>query len=318
MACDYRYCFAPESSCNLGSEDYRQCAHWTGTSDVIPDEGPDDGGGRLPWSGNSFGVIDLQFVASRSNPTVIGVLGSPNAGKTTLLVASYLLLSHGRRLTGRLFSGSYTLGGWEHLAQSLRWGPPGYGPAFPPHTGSGAGRMPGLLHLALRQEDGALEDLLLTDAPGEWFERWAIDRDAPEAEGARWMARHADAFLLLADSDALAGPDRGEARIVLSALARRLGAEVRGRPVAVVWSKSDIAVPDSIRAALGEVFTKAFADYREFRASVVDHGPDDLGHAAFLDSVGALLDQGRGRAPVSILSLPVVREDDPLLAFKGR
>src|SRR3712207_7219078 len=41
----------------------------------------------------------------------------------------------------RSFAGSYTLGGWENLAHSLRW-QGGHGPMFPPHTSTGAVRMP--------------------------------------------------------------------------------------------------------------------------------------------------------------------------------
>ncbi len=47
--------------------------------------------------------------------------------------------------------------------------------------------------------DGAW-DVLLTDAPGRWFSQWALYEEAPAAEGARWIARNADAFLVFADS----------------------------------------------------------------------------------------------------------------------
>jgi hypothetical protein len=141
----------------------------------------------LPWSSNSLGIVDLQFIAGRSKPLLIGIIGPHNAGKTTLLTVLYLLLSQGWRVKGRRFVGSYTLGGWENLAHSLRW-TPNQGPHFPPHTPNDAGRLPGLLHLAFRRDDGVLEDVLLTDAPGEWFERWAIDKGAPNLDGARWIS----------------------------------------------------------------------------------------------------------------------------------
>ena len=45
-----------------------------------------------------MGLVDLGFVTGRGKPIVVGIVGSQNAGKTTLLAAWYLLLGRGTRL----------------------------------------------------------------------------------------------------------------------------------------------------------------------------------------------------------------------------
>ena len=108
----------------------------------------------------------------------------------------------------------------------------------------------------------------MTDAPGEWFRTWALNRDAAPAEGARWAAEHADALLLIADRGALAGPDRGAARTDVQLLARRLAAELRERPVALVWTKSDITVDDYTEQAVRNTVLRSLPSAAEFRVSV--------------------------------------------------
>ena len=171
---------------------------------------------------------------------MVGIAGPQNAGKTTLLGAWYLLIGRGALTDSeRQFAGSYSLAGWEAVAGSLRWAP-GQAPTFPPHTTSRSGRAPGLLHLAFREDDSFRpNDLLFTDAPGEWFQKWALDRDSAEAAGARWVADLADILLLVADREGLAGESMGAARNSIQLLARRMAAERRGRPIALVWTKSD-------------------------------------------------------------------------------
>lgn len=319
--CTYEYCYAPNSSCNLGEINLADCPHWRETAKKAkPDESIEgtakDDSYLLPWSGNSLGTVDLEFIAGRSKSSVIGVVGSHNAGKTTLLTAIYLLLSKGYRLPNHTFAGSYTLGGWENLADPLRWHA-GQFPKFPPHTSSNAGRLPGLLHIAFRDQAEVHRDVLLTDAPGEWFERWSIEEDAPDAEGARWVNRYADIFLLFADSAALSGPSLGEARMRLIAQAQRLGKELSGRPVAVIWSKSDVEVPEGIKESLRKYFRRFFTSYTEFTVSVhLGQKPSLITHDEILRLLAWLLDY-RVSSSATSLSLPIVAPEDHLLAFRG-
>jgi hypothetical protein len=295
--CSRPNCFAPETACNLGSE-LADCPFFgrsgRGAVGVVDPEGIPSAQERdyerervadfqrehvdsapLPWTGNSLGTIDLEFLSARSNPRILGLVGNQNAGKTTLLTVLYLLLHAGGSPSARQFCGSFTLGGWEALSQHLRWSGV-QGLTFPPHTPRGLRRMPGLLHLAFRHAspsaDGCLkdsyEDVLLTDPPGEWFGAWTVDRDAASAEGARWIATNADAFAFLVDSEALAGPERGNAREQVLRLSQRLGECVRGRRVAVIWTKADVPVRDSIRTAINEALDRDLPGHRSFSVQV--------------------------------------------------
>lgn len=315
VKCPHPDCWAPEIACNLG-HDLEQCRHYKGVATKEGQEDAQEDTFLLPWSGNSFGTVDLQFIAGRSKPTLIGLVGAHDAGKTTLLTTLYLLLSQGWQPKRRRFAGSYTLGGWENLAHFLRW-KPDQAPSFPPHTSFNAGRTPGMLHLAFRRDDASLEDVLLTDAPGELFTRWAIDKTAPELDSARWLARHADAFLFLVDSDALSGSSRGDARTSTLTLAERLNDELDGRPVAVVWAKSDVEVKESLRDALTTRFGKLFPLRQEFRVSVQrEEGKAQVTEKSFIDLLSWLL-MTRRPAQTEYLPLAVQRTDDAMIAYRG-
>lgn len=318
--CSQPHCFAPDVACHLGEDHPNECAAWQGAASV-PEykDGSEIPPGELllPWSGNSLGSDDLPFVTGRSGPKVVGIVGPQNAGKTTLLAAWFLLLGRGTyRMKSHRFAGSYSLGSWEGIAHALRWAGDG-GPAFPPHTPSGGGRSPGLLHLGLRHRGGNLEDILCADAPGEWFRRWALDREAVGAAGARWIGEHADVFLLVADSESLSGPQRGVARGDLVMLARRLGAERRDRPVAIVWTKVDLSVPPEIRSTIRDVVGREIPDADEFAVSV--HASGAGGEAGARDpgpGFLALLDWViTARRPPLDLRRPATTTADPFLAY---
>ena len=103
-----------------------------------------------------------------------------------------------------------------------------------------------------------MEDVLFTDAPGEWFTQWVRNRSSDEARGARWIADHASHFLFFVDRAALAGPDVGKVRENTLALARVLADYKRDRPIDVIWAKSDLkpdeAVEKPVRARLADFF----------------------------------------------------------------
>lgn len=95
-----------------------------------------------------------------------------------------------------------------------------------------------------------MKHLLFADAPGEWFKLWAVNRDSPGCEGARWLSENADMFLVLADQGSLAGEDRGVARITAQTLIRRVSSEHGTRPVCLVWTKSDVEISPEIRSSV--------------------------------------------------------------------
>ena len=186
-----------------------------------------------------------------------------------LLAAWYVLLAGGASPSPeQRFCGSYSLAGWEDVANALRWDPGPVPPSFPPHTTSQSTRVPGLLHLSFRRGKGGPANYLVTDAPGEWFRDWALNQEALGAEGARWAAEHADAFVLVADREALAGQHRAAARTDMQILARRLGVEAAGRPVALVWTKADIPVDSDTEAKVRKVVNRAIPSVAEFTVGV--------------------------------------------------
>jgi hypothetical protein len=316
-ACSRPTCFAPDSTCDLGYLDRAKCQGWKRLDEAAADQvGTETDELLLPWSGSAIGLVDLGFVAGRTKPLVVGIVGPQNAGKTTLLAAWYLLI--GRGLTGsdnRRFAGSYSLAGWEAVASALRW-TPGQQPGFPPHTTSRSGRAPGLLHLAFRTENGGVRGYTFTDAPGEWFQKWAVNREAVEGEGARWVAEHADLFLLIADREALSGPNMGSARGSLQILARRLAAERSGRPVAFVWTKSDVAVAPEMEKAVRDAVLGPMPDAREFSVSIAASasGPSDTGQGLL-----KLLDWTLEIRRECVSLLPVeASSSDPLFMFGAR
>ncbi|OLF53920.1 hypothetical protein BTN82_12730 [Pseudomonas chlororaphis] len=299
-ACSRPSCFAPDCSCDLGFVNHTKCPSWgAGGEEVSASSVVDANSLLLPWSGSALGLSDLSFVAGPGKPMVVGVVGPQNAGKTTLLAAWYLLIGRGLACSEkRRFAGSFSLAGWEALAGSLRWSP-GNPPNFPPHTSSRGGRAPGLLHTSFRGGSGDVRSYLFTDAPGEWFQKWSMNRDAPDAQGARWVAEHADMFLLIADRQALAGENKGSARSALQVLSRRLAAERADRPVAIVWTKADVSIAPEIETAVRDAVLKLMPDTREFLVSISGSGDDHNKGQGLLELLDWALDIRRTR-----LSLP--------------
>ena len=312
--CPQETCFWSDGAgCGLGYLDPSRCPALNAAPTAMQDDQSPSEAVTMPWSGGVLGLADLGFVAGRSKPMVLAVMGPHRAGKTTLLGALYLLLGRGARVDDRLrFSGSCSLAGWEVVANSLRWEPGSTPPAFPPHTSSRSARIPGLLHLAFKEHQGRRRDYVMTDAPGEWFRKWAVERDASDAEGARWSAEHADAFLLIADREALAGREKGAARTGIQLLARRLAGELQGRPVALVWSKSDVSLPSDMEEAVRSAVLRVIPNAVEFAVSIMP-GPDGTENVqGFLDLLRWALNV---RRPTVRLPGPAGDSLDPVFTF---
>ncbi|WP_348652732.1 hypothetical protein [Polyangium sp. 6x1] len=255
--CSNPHCFVDDGElCRDGKLNPAECPFWSASKAEATPSPPTETSARVPWSGSALGVADLANLAPRGRSILIGVLGAHDAGKTTLLTGNYLQLLRGQTLADARFAGSRTLGAWESLAAWTRFEDAARRPSFPPHTPRGTSRIPGLLHFALRGPKDEFRDVLLTDAPGEWFARWSVQEDTPEAEGARWIVRHADAFLVFADCIRLSGPKRGQARNDTRQLLERLGNHVGHRPTVLVWAKADHAPPDGIRTAICRVLNE--------------------------------------------------------------
>lgn len=270
-------------------------------------------GRRANWTGSAMGLTDLEPLAARSRLLLIGLAGVENAGKTTFLALLYSLLRQGQAVPGYRFAGSHTLPGWELLAGFLTFRDSTNQVSFPPHTTRNAGRVPGLLHLALKDEDGHLLDVLFTDAPGEWFSEWRNSQLAEAAAGAEWIHQRGDGFLLFADCEELAGPNRGAARSQVQMVADRLLSNLGKRPLGLVWAKSDVEnTRPAIRTSITEHIQRGGPQhYQEFAVSVKNE-PQQW-HAQVLETVAWLLDTLRHEPGTPLPAVARAESDDLFL-----
>lgn len=248
--CSHDTCFAPDTACVLGN---LACEHLAAGEGSVPAAAA--GGAALPWSGLPLGLADASVVAATARHRVVALVGLAEAGKTTALAAHWVAARRGGGRHGRMFAGSYTLIGWHQIARHLQWVPFGSG-GFPPHTSAAGSRVPALLHAGYDLGDAPLH-AFYTDVPGEWFRAWAYDETS--SEGASWIATNADAFVLVADSAALAGAERGTARADYEALAERLASIAHGRNVVAMRTKADIDVSAPVLSHIEALNRRLFA-----------------------------------------------------------
>ena len=267
--CSRVHCFAPDTGCLDGSLEFADCHHWEAIDTAAANE---SAGERPPWSGHALGAVDLEVVTAPSRGRLVAIVGAPKAGKTTALATYFIRLRRGYRPSGYTFAGSYTLLGWAAVARHLGF-PPAGSRSFPPYTTSAGERSPALLHVRLAKEGGPVSDLFLTDVPGEWFEEWAFD--ATSVNGAGWIADRADLFVVLSDSEALVGEDRGVARTNYIALASRVASETRGRPVIPIRAKADVEIPPEVDEDLARHDRRLFGSAAR-KLSVVSGGESPL------------------------------------------
>lgn len=296
----------------MGIQSYVDCAEWKKASKNVEMQLGELSGQpdvRVPWSGSALGLSDLISLTPRSRHMLVGVLGAHDSGKTTMLIGAYLRLLQGRHFGDATFAGSRTLGALESLAAWVRFQDAAIKPAFPPHTQRGTGRVPGLLHFALRNDTDEFRDVFLTDAPGEWFSRWSVKEDAQDAEGARWIAENADSFLVVADCARLSGADRGAARKDLRQLIERLGNHVGNRPVILVWTKSDVTVNEVMRKSIQDALLQNLPQATEHATTITDSD-------SFAAVVGQIIQQS-WYAPAARTIVEPISIFEPFLAFRG-
>ena len=271
--CVKENCYPEDTGCNYeGCSVLTDCPHYK-TDQKTGGENPpqteaDNFFIRVPWTGNAMGLKDLEYLTSMSKVTIIAITGVASAGKTTFLATLYCLIRQGATIGKYRFAGSLTLSGWENIAWYLSW-KENNSIQFPPHTTSNAGRVPGLLHLSLQDEDNELRELVFTDAPGEWFDHWAFNEKDANAAGALWIHAVADAFLLFADCDMLASAQLGKVRKQIRMVADRIKQGLTDKPFGLIWSKSDVAVDPVVKAQISAYITNSpVKHYNEFETSV--------------------------------------------------
>ena len=312
--CQMKDCFFPSTSCGAGFMDAAQCPNCHSTLEQEP-PGLSADDERFPWTGRPFGLKDLRFVSSVRRPHVVGIAGLADAGKTTLLGMLFLMIYRGHRIIDDAsFAGSFTLQGWENIVRFLQHN--SEGPIqFPPHT-TQSGRFPGLLHLKFRMDDGSERDFLLSDAPGEWFSYWTEDAEAENAAGARWVAANADNVMIVADSEALTGSQKGSARSNLEFLIRRVQSNFHKGAVALLWSKTDLPRPNELIETINSHFENCFPGAPVFSVQVP--GEDEKAIEAPLQALRELFQWAFSTIPQKVIvDWPVSKDVDPFLSYRG-
>lgn len=316
--CSNPNCYAPDIGCYLGETELSKCKHWIAAEEIREPSPAQDKTNEvhLPWPGGALGLTDVEFITGSYKPIVVGIVGAENAGKTSLLASWYLLVCRGEvNSINKRFSGSFTLEGWESVSTDMRW-EPGQPPCFPPHTSSSFRRTPGLLHMAFQdQVTGVIQHYLFADAPGEWFSKWALNSNAPEAEGARWLANHADVFLLVADRDALSGEKKGRARSEQNRLTQRLGGNIKDRSVALVWTKSDKDIDESMESSVKESTLSIMPNVREFKIQVIHDSNNKDPESNLLNLLSWTLEQQALKGKLHPLEY---MGEDPFFRFSQR
>lgn len=324
MNCSFEQCNTdwneenPECLCGL--PDYKKCENFLKANSTSTEQEialPTSAGELLPiaWNGQGMGVHDKGLISQQRLPFMVGVVGKAEAGKTTLLAVLYALLRKGNAIGNFQFAGSYTLLGWEKIVENLTFH--ARKPlSFPPHTSSNNSvRIPSLLHLLLKNRaNEAYQNVLFTDASGEWFTNWAENAEGEGAKGAKWIDENADVFMLVADTKAFV-EEFGTARHELNKIAQRLKNNLHGRPVALVWAKADVGFSQEKKTDIIKGLQKHLPHLKTFDMAVGNYPENSDLITNILDIVNYLLTanaQKRNELP----PIEVKNQDDFFFAIR--
>jgi len=291
MRCSNTDCAAPATPCHVHGGDHKKCEFWLKTNSPaksLTKQQKSNKKAFANWNGSALQLDELSSVAVRNSPLTIGIVGKVDAGKTTFLAMLFTLLQKGFSFDEYTFAGSQTLIGWDELYHRLKVYQTQV--AFPDPTPTGYLRF---FHLALRDDNGRLKDLLISDASGEGFTAWAINRDAPNAINARAIYQTSCGFILFIDCKDLI-ERKGTARAEIIAMAEMLQHGLDGRPIIAVWSKADekVDVNPIIVTALSNELIEMFTNFKQIDISnFPSDNPDALVHQNNLKVVDWLLEK---------------------------
>jgi len=316
-SCSRDNCY-DELRCPVGHVHKKDCPHWNKSKnkETVPVglDIPEGDSHLLSWSGSSMGMDDINVLTERSNSMLLGSVGEANSGKTTFLGLLYLLLNDGQFIKNWNFSNSYSILGWEYIANYLRY-QSGYKPEFPPHTSSFGGRDVGLMHLGLLNNQ-SLFDLMFTDVPGEWFTNWSSDINGTGTGNANWINENSRGFFLFIDCEALV-KEPGKYRLKTRSLINRLLNDLKERPVAIIWSKADLF--DKIKDATKGIILKELEKIsikKEFLVSI-HHGKGNSYHKNVLKSVAWLMTEITTNRVSEEFEFSSSKSDDFFISYRG-
>jgi hypothetical protein len=315
--CKLPECPAPDAPCHLGKDDFAQCENFVTEAvekKTKKEKASDVKKAGIGWSGQAFTPDELRLVSSRTSPILFGIVGKADAGKTTFLAMLYTLLLSGKTLKQYSFAGSKTTLGWDELYHrlKLKWG----NVAFPQPTPVTSNR---LYHLALRNAEQQLKDILFADASGEVFSLWSVNRNDENAENARWIYANSNAFMLFIDCEALIA-DKNAAKKEILLIASQLTHDLKNRPVIAIWSKADKKgeVLPNIKDSLKKELEIMFKNYTEIEISnYLEPGPDELVLVHNLAAVDWLLEKTMASTSPD-LTLNDTVSDDIFIKYKGK
>ncbi len=185
---------------------------------------------------------------------LVGILGAPDAGKTSALVSLYLLIAR-NRLNGFSFANSLSLRSFDDLSYGARrWNEGQVPEQMTAHTELADDRSAGFLHLRLNIENqNKTVDLLLPDLPGEWTNAMLDNSRVDRFE----FLKRSDVIWLMVDGRQFAIPKTRQlilhrTKLMLQKLA---GILKPSTPVKLVITRRDLGEPDT--AALEALYTEA-------------------------------------------------------------
>ena len=317
--CSEEGCYAPDDFClELAGPLHEQCQYFENVGATeTPAKTTKKSAAALsiPWTGEWLRPEELDLLAHRGTPKIIGLVGSSGAGKTTYLAMLYSLLFNGKRIENWDFAGSYTLNGWELQAKTLQVQEDGT--VRNPNATPSDKDFYSLYHFALRH-DGFLHDILFADSSGEVFSKWADNVNDPAAENARWIYDNAHAFLLFVDCEAII-KQRGRAWRDIIQLAEQVKSGLRGRLVVIVWSKADLVeqmrenIVETIKRSLSENFPGAVS------LEISNYSKSDSDLLCHINNVGVtktVLDQLANPQPLHIAPA-AIQTDDFFFLYRG-
>lgn len=267
--CSNPNCSAPKGIClESMTPEHLKCNNWmvtTSSTQKAEEKISKDKLKYLPWTGEALQPEDISIISERSAPLIVGMIGTADSGKTSYLGMLYTLLFNGSVINNWSFSGCTTMAAWEALAQYLKIKHDG-SIEFPIPTPSHP-EFYSLYHLALKNKN-VFRDILFADSSGEVFTAWSEDISDVGAENARWIYKNSSAFIFMVDSVALS-IKRGQAKSEIVQMAEQLAANLNGRPVTIVWTKSDKKdeIRPNIKASLEEDLLELFPNSTSIQVS---------------------------------------------------
>ncbi len=313
-------CAAPKGLCLKSStHEHLKCETWlekNASIQIGETKKTTDKLNYLPWTGEALQPEDISIISERAAPLIVGMVGTADAGKTSFLGMIYTLLFNGGRIKNWGFSGSTTLAAWETLAQYLKITSDG-SVNFPAPTSSHP-EFYSLYHLALKNGN-TFRDILFSDSSGEVFSDWSEDVNDDNSANARWIYKSSSAFIFMVDSAALI-EKRGRAVSEIVQMAGQLAANLNGRPVVIVWTKSDMEseIKPTIKASIEEYLSELFPKSTSIKVSnFPKSGQEQICHINNLLVIENVL-LALNRPIGAKFEIPISSAGDYFLDYKGR